>query len=238
MHGLLLPVWVFVSFMLAQVLVAAVVRLIQALGVSFTSVNEIIFNSAVTGIVYAVTIALVVGVPWLVRKQRTSANDLGLQRAPDWLDIFAAPAGGVVYIILTALVAAFAMAFLPFVDYNQVQETGFSGINTQLEYILAFLSLVIIAPFAEELLFRGYLLGKLRRAMPLWIAVLITSVLFALVHFQWNVALDVFALSIVLCVLRVMTKSLWAPILLHSLKNGLAFYLLFINPIAISTIGG
>ena len=81
-------------------------------------------------------------------------------------------------------------------------------------------------------------MGKLRKSMPVWAAIIITSLLFALVHFQWNVALDTFALSIVLCLLRLVTKSLWAPILLHAMKNGLAFYLLFINPSLISTIGG
>jgi membrane protease YdiL (CAAX protease family) len=87
-------------------------------------------------------------------------------------------------------------------------------------------------------LFRGYLLGKLRKYVPLWAAILVTSLLFGFVHGAWNVGIDVFALSIVLCLLRVWTKTLWAPILLHMLKNAVAFYLLFINPLLLGTLGG
>ena len=236
--GVVVPAWVFVSFILAQLLVAVVAQGLQALGVSFASVNEAVFNSVLGAIVYAITLTLVIGGPWWLQKRRTSLEDLGLQRGPDLIDFAWVPAGVLVYVVLTAVVAALSLVLLPFIDHSQVQQTGFSGISTQSEYILAFLSLVVIAPVAEEVLFRGYLMGKLRKSMPVWAAIIITSLLFALVHFQWNVALDTFALSIVLCLLRLVTKSLWAPILLHAMKNGLAFYLLFINPSLISTIGG
>ena len=236
--GLLLPAWVFVSFMLAQLVVAVVAKFLQFVGVSFTSINEAVFNSVLSVAVYAVTLALAIGGPWLIRKHKTSLEDLGLQRGPDWLDFLWAPAGAIVYFMLSAAVLILSLALLPFIDHNQVQQTGFTGISTHLEYAVAFLSLVVIAPVAEEVLFRGYLLGKLRKSVPVWVAVILTSLLFALVHFQWNVALDTFALSVVLCLLRLFSKSLWAPILLHAMKNGLAFYLLFINPSLISTIGG
>lgn len=165
-----------------------------------------------------------------MKKRPTTREELGLQRLPQWMDFVWSPLGMFVYLVLTTIVTAIATQALTFVDYSQTQETGFAEIATRPEYILAFLSLVIVAPIAEEVLFRGYLLGKLRKYAPLWLSILITSVLFAVVHFQWNVGIDVFVLSIVLCLLRVYTGSLWAPILLHMIKNGVAFYFLFINP--------
>lgn len=233
-----LPIWVFLGFMLAQAIALGVISALQALGVSFASVNETIFNSTATALIYALAIAIVIGVPWLVKRRKTTLEDLGIHRAPSWMDIVWAPAGMITYLILTTIFMAVAMRFLTFVDYAQTQETGFSQISSQYEYILAFISLVLIAPIAEELLFRGYLLGKLRKYAPLWLAILITSALFAAVHFQWNVAIDVFVLSIVLCLLRVVSKSLWPSILLHMMKNGVAFYFLFINPTLLSTLGG
>jgi membrane protease YdiL (CAAX protease family) len=53
---------------------------------------------------------------------------------------------------------------------------------------------------------------------------------FGAVHGQWNVAIDVFSLSLIMCGLREITGNIWAGALLHMLKNGLAFYILFINP--------
>lgn len=233
-----LPVWVFLSFMLAQALVIVVIQLLQAGGVPLNSIDASLFQLIAGGVVYALSLAIVIGVPWLVKKSRTTKLELGIQRLPTFTDFLWVPAGAIVYLILTFIITALGMTFLTFVDFNQTQETGFSGINSQAEYIMAFIMLVVIAPIAEELLFRGYLFGKLRKYAPVWISILITSLLFAIVHFAWNVGLDVFALSIVLCVLRVITGSLWPSIMLHMLKNGVAFYFLFINTTVLSTLGG
>lgn len=238
LYSIGLPVWVFLGFILAQALALAIIWLLQQAGVSFNSFNEIIFNSVAGATIYALAILIVLGVPWLIKKRRTTKEDLGIHRMPSWMDIVWTPPGFVVYLILTSLVTVFALYFLPFIDPAEAQDTGYATIATQFEYVLAFLSLVIVAPIAEEVLFRGYLFGKLRKHAPLWIAIGITSVLFALVHFQANVGLDVFALSIVLCLLRVVSGSLWPSILLHMVKNGIAFYFLFINPSLLSTLGG
>ena len=47
-------------------------------------------------------------------------------------------------------------------------------------------------------------------------------------HFQWNVGVNVFALSVVLCALREITGTIYAGILTHMIKNGVAFYLLYL----------
>ena len=198
-----LPIWVFAGFMAAQLIVLAIIAGLQAAGVSFSSVNPAVFNSVGAAGIYAFAIALVIGVPYFIKKSKTNREELGLKTAPTWLDFGWAPIGMVVYLILTSIVMSLAEKVLTFVDYAEKQDTGFSTIASHPEYALAFISLVIIAPLAEEILFRGYLLGKLRTYAPVWVSILITSLLFGLVHFQWNVSIDVFVLSIVLCLLRV-----------------------------------
>ena len=47
-------------------------------------------------------------------------------------------------------------------------------------------------------------------------------------HGQWNVGVNVFAMSIVLCTLREITGTIYAGILLHMLKNTIAFVLVYI----------
>lgn len=59
-------------------------------------------------------------------------------------------------------------------------------------------------------------------------AALFTSAIFGLVHGQWNVAIDVFVLSLMLIALYEKTNNLWACVALHALKNGIAFVALFI----------
>ena len=121
--------------------------------------------------------------------------------------------------------------YLPWIDLEQSQDVGFAGISQPYEYVLAFIALVILPPIAEEVLFRGYLFGRLRSRMRLVLSALIVSVAFGFVHGQWNVGIDTFVLSLFLCYLREATGSLWAPIVLHAIKNGLAYALLFIAPL-------
>jgi len=236
--GLVLPLWVLGSFILAQVIAIVFIQLLSLIGISFSGVNTSVVNAATGAVIYVLTITLVIGLPWLVKKYRTSRQEIGIQETPAWLDFLLAPSGFLVYIVLSAILVMIATNFLTFVDMEQVQDTGFSQLTQRYEYILAFLTLVVIAPIAEEILFRGYLFGKLRQHVPLWIAIIITSLAFGLAHGAWNVGIDVFALSIVLCLLRVVSKSLWPSIMLHMLKNGLAYYLLFIDPTLLTSLGG
>lgn len=227
--AIVIPVWVGVGFVLAQVVVGLLLALLGALDVSFDNVSDSTVQTIGAAVIYALSIVIVIGVPWLIKKSKTSKQELGLAELPTWTDLFLAPASFVVYIILTLILSTLASG-LPFYDADQVQDTGFAQLTQGYEYLLAFMTLVIIAPIAEEVIFRGYLLGKLRRYTPLWVAIFITSLLFAVVHFAWNVGVDVFALSIVLCLLRVWTGRLAPAIILHMIKNGVAFYFLFINP--------
>ena len=235
--SLALIAWVFVGFMLAQAGIFALMWGLESLGVNLSAVNGPLLNVIGGVAIYGLAIAIVIGLPWLVRRRPTTLKQLGLHRLPRWRDIGWLGIGVVSYLILTMIVQQVAGYLFPFVNYDQAQETGYAGISTHLEYILAFIGLVIVAPFAEEVLFRGYLLGKLRQHVALWLSIVLTSLLFAFVHFQWNVGIDVFALSIVLCILRVKSDSLWASILLHMTKNGIAFYFLFINPSLLGTMG-
>lgn len=237
-RSLALVAWVIVGFVLASFIVLFGAEALLLLGVPLDTINESVLNAATAGLVYVLSAAIVIGLPQAIRRLRTTRAELGLTRLPSWQDIALAPAAFVVYMIATTIVTGAVSQVVPGFDINEAQDVGFTDLALQYEYILAFLTLVVLAPVAEELLFRGYLYGKLRRWASVWLAAVITSVVFGIVHGQWNVGLDVFVLSLVMCGLREMTGSIWAGILLHMTKNGLAFYLLFINPTLLNTIGG
>ena len=50
--------------------------------------------------------------------------------------------------------------------------------------VLSVLATAIFAPLSEELIFRGLLISRMRRGVPLWLAVLIPSLIFGLIHGQ------------------------------------------------------
>lgn len=157
-------------------------------------------------------------------------QELGLDRFPSWSDIGLAILAFFPYAVLSNIFNQTFVVLVPSYDQTQVQQLGFSNFTTQYEVMLAFLALVVAAPIIEEIIFRGYLFGRLRKHAGTVVAILLTSITFAVLHMQLNVGIDVFALSILLCLLRVVTGSIWAGVLLHMIKNGLAYYVLFVMP--------
>jgi len=236
----ILPAWVLISFIMAQALAVGLVYLLSLLNISLESLNESVANTIFAALMYVLMLAFAVGLPWLIKRKRVSQAEIGLTRLPTWTDILITPAGLIVYLIMSSilmLIATQLISLLPWVEINQVQDVGFNNLSQRYEYILAFATLVIIAPIAEEVMFRGYMFGKLLKYVPVWVAILITSALFGAIHGQWDLAIDTFALSVILCLLRQSTGNIWASILLHMTKNGIAFYFLFINPLILTTLG-
>lgn len=155
---------------------------------------------------------------------------IGLARWPILRDVGYGLLAWGAYMAITTLVAIGLSSYAPGVDLEQAQDVGFKNITGSLDIVYAFLVIVIIAPIVEEIVFRGYLYGSLRPRMPWWVAAVVVSVLFGMVHGQINVAIDTFFLSMVICYLRDRTGAIWSGIFVHSLKNALAFYILFLAP--------
>ena len=82
-------------------------------------------------------------------------------------------------------------------------------------------NLVVLAPLAEELLFRGWLYTGLRRRLPFWPSFLVTVVLFATIHGEQNPGriLQVLPLAVALGLLRERAGSIKPTIALHGAYN-------------------
>lgn len=184
---------------------------------------------------YGLALAFVVFLPRLfnISPKQNLQKLLGVEKRPKLWDGLRSVLGYGTYLGITIALSLLVQALWRGFNANQAQETGFQHLGGGFEFGAAFVALVIIAPVVEELLFRGYLFSKLREKASFWLSTLLTSVLFGFVHLQWNVGLDVFALSLVLCYLREKTGAVWAGIGLHMIKNGIAFLLLFVYPDAL-----
>ena len=99
-------------------------------------------------------------------------------------------------------------------------------------WIIGFLALaVLFGPFAEELLFRGWMYTSLRASFGLRVAAIVTSVLFALAHWESThlYALAVLPVGLALAAIRERTGSIAASITFHALYNGVASVMLFVG---------
>ncbi len=183
-------------------------------------------------LVYIVGAAILLIEPYAIRRMTFARvrELLGLARRPVLKDLGRALLGWGAYMLLTFVVVGALTSYAPTVDLDQQQDVGFKSLLSNLDILYAFIVIVVIAPIVEEIVFRGYIFGSLRPRMPWWLAAIIVSVLFGLIHGQLNVGIDTFLLSMVVCYLREKTGAIWSGIAVHAIKNSIAFYILFVAP--------
>ncbi len=82
------------------------------------------------------------------------------------------------------------------------------------------LTIVVLAPVFEEIVFRGYVFGALRTLMPPVATQLLTAVLFGLAH-GWQYAFPIGVLALLFGWLRARYDALLPAIVAHAVHNGL-----------------
>jgi membrane protease YdiL (CAAX protease family) len=87
--------------------------------------------------------------------------------------------------------------------------------------ILALLlfAIAILAPLFEELFFRGFLHARLRHHFSPYGAAMISGLCFAATHMSLSNLLPLWAVGFALAILYDRTRTLWAPMVAHSLWN-------------------
>lgn len=93
------------------------------------------------------------------------------------------------------------------------------------ETVLLFVVAALIAPFVEELFFRGLIYRYLRGRWSVLRAVLVSSALFAAAHFIVPLIPVLFGLGVVLALITDRYRSLYPAVVVHGLNNGLAVLL-------------
>ncbi|XP_050251094.1 uncharacterized protein LOC126698123 [Quercus robur] len=81
----------------------------------------------------------------------------------------------------------------------------------------------VCAPIWEEIVFRGFLLPSLTKYMPVWCSILVSSVAFALAHFNIQRMLPLIFLGVVMGAVFARSRNLLPSMLLHSLWNAFVF---------------
>jgi membrane protease YdiL (CAAX protease family) len=103
------------------------------------------------------------------------------------------------------------------------------GAVSWVERITLGLVTILLAPVAEEMMFRGILYQGIKQAGFPRVALWGTSLLFAGVHMNLATFLPLLVLSLVLTLLYERTNNLLAPITAHSLFNALNFALFYFS---------
>ena len=225
-----LSAFVFAAVIGVEFLLSLIINFLLVKVISVEALTTPLANSIFSVISYGLSLLIVVVLPPLLFKDKIAKitrERLGLRGLPTWTDVGLAPVGYVVSIIISAGITA-VFNLMTWFNANETQDLGYSPYMQGWERGLAFIMLAVVAPIVEEIIFRGWLYGKLRVKIPKWVAVLVTSFLFGLIHLQWNVGISVFSMSVVCCLLREVTGTIYAGMLVHILNNGIAFYLVYV----------
>lgn len=98
-----------------------------------------------------------------------------------------------------------------------------------LGFIVTFIGVGILVPISEELFFRGALYTWFRRRFNFQVAVIVSSVLFGIAHFDsLGVVLSSLVMGLAIAVIFEYTRSLYTAIGIHMLNNSLAVVLLYL----------
>jgi len=178
---------------------------------------------------------------------------------PEWLNIFTLIAVNVIFFIgaaritgykltifqnttITGILLAIACSVLFFLLLDNFLDPIFDRIfpASAIEYeemlitlrkfpAATFIRVCLFAPITEEILMRGFVLGGLQKKYGVIIALVVSTLLFAILHFNFVQTLSAVVCGLVLGLLYIKTGSLFCPILAHVLYNSISYYTVIIK---------
>lgn len=135
---------------------------------------------------------------------------------------------------LSLIVVTIVLGVFTNVDVNQSQELGITRPDDIAGKLTIFLMIVVLPPIIEEILFRGFLFNMLKKRTTYIVAAILTSVLFGAAHLEydnlnWIAAIDTLIFSGFLIYIAQKHQSIYSSMILHGIKNSIAFYVLFVR---------
>ncbi|WKA55465.1 CPBP family intramembrane glutamic endopeptidase [Planococcus shixiaomingii] len=97
--------------------------------------------------------------------------------------------------------------------------------NSTFHAIFTLSIIMLIGPIAEEFIFRGVLLKRVIAKTTMWSGVIISSLIFAMLHVD---IIGAFLFGVLASLLFLRTGNLLVPILFHAVNNSLASYMMFV----------
>ncbi len=112
---------------------------------------------------------------------------------------------------------------------REAQEAALININSFSRYIISLIVIAFLPALFEEMFFRGCMQNLFTKWFKgPWIAILLTAIIFSLVHLSYYGFLVRFVLGAVLGFIFYYSGSLWLNILFHFLFNGIQVTMLYI----------
>ncbi|MDQ7095072.1 type II CAAX endopeptidase family protein [Desulfosporosinus sp. PR] len=202
-----LPIWLVISLIITLVI----------MGIAKVNFKNPLINNLMELIPYVLAII------WLLfKKRKLNIQLMSLIGKPPkrykWWKLIL----GVLVVLLFSLGSAFVLNYclsywaphFLLSHYNEPKQ-AYSTFNEVFKLFVA----VLVAPFVEELFFRGLMLHRFSVKWNIHVAIILSSILFGILHFNF---IGITMVGFIMCIVYLKTRSLIPTMIMHSLNNLLA----------------
>lgn len=193
----------------------------EATFLNISSINNLSFS-----ILYGIQVLLMVGVVWFfaIYWRGSVLRDLGIR----YYSIIKT-----IWYTFIALIGIFVFSFLYVLVMDMVFgiESSPSKIeelvrNRSISNTILLIVTAVVAPFCEELYFRGFLYSAFKKNLGVNMALFLSSLLFALAHLEIYSFIPIMVIGWVLAYIYEKTRSLLPVIFLHASYNLISILIL------------
>jgi len=222
------PIWASILALIVAMAIylLSAVYLVRAFAISPQSIRAVVLTQGMVEAQiasYAPLLAyMAIVLPWLAHRP------LGALLGPlHGRQVFAGLAGAVMMWLAVTLVGAIQAHYIG----NQPTQTAvrlFENAKPGLWLDVMAVVAVTLAPFAEELVFRGFIFNALWKRLPFSLSALGSGILFGLAHGQASGVAPLAAGGFVLASVYARSGSLWSSMIAHGTFNGITLGLLLV----------
>ena len=123
----------------------------------------------------------------------------------------------IVYVTIIILTVNLVSGYL-FSDYPLQKNVSQLSISQEIS-IIELLSILVFAPITEELYFRGFLFEYFKNRECNFFILILTSLIFSIIHFNVPAAPTLFILGFSLGLVKLITGNILTSIIIHSIFN-------------------
>lgn len=172
-------------------------------------------------LVLAVAVPTIVaaGLAMLIARWRGNGPRIDFRMHWSWRNVGLGLAFGFGGLFITVPAAALYLSIVGSGANSAVGQI-FAGVSATWPLaVTVFVVVALVAPFCEEVVYRGLLWGALEQRWGRWVAVVVSTVVFALAHFEPTRAPLLLVVAIPIALARLYSGSLTAGVLAHQVTN-------------------
>ncbi len=157
-------------------------------------------------------------------KYKFNGKTFGLTRTGVWKTIKLVFSGYLLFLGITLAISLIIFYTGWKIPGYQVQERILPLFGDNLvSLMISGVLIIAIAPFIEEIFFRGFLLRSISNKWGIISGSIISAALFALLHLQLSSIIPIFILGLIINSLVIRSKSIIPAIAFHMFNNAIAF---------------